>query len=284
MTCLVCKFCKMMKFYFKNGFSRTMLRLKDKLYRISPNFIRGKELIEFREKGLKKSFFLRKGTADIGTYMQIFLEKEYEFKAMCHPKVIIDAGANIGLASIFFVNKYPDVKIIAIEPEKSNFDMLKKNVEPYSNIIPVQSALWNRNEDINLFDLGLGSDGFVTQKKDEENKTLRGTLSHLIGEDEASELYQVPGITVNKIMEDYGCSEVDILKIDIEGAEKEVFEDTSAWIGNINSVVVELHDFLKMGCNRSFYNGSNGFDYEWMQGESVILSKKGYLRPIDATL
>lgn len=61
MTCLVCKFCKMMQFYLKYGFSRAMLRVKDKSYRISPNFIRGKELIEFKEKRSKKLFLFKKG-------------------------------------------------------------------------------------------------------------------------------------------------------------------------------------------------------------------------------
>jgi FkbM family methyltransferase len=273
--------CGMVRFYSEYGFLRVMLRMKDKLYRISPNFIKGRSLLEFKEEGIKEPFFLRKGTADIGTYMQIFLNKEYEFTVMHHPKVIIDAGANIGLASIFFANKYPDVKIIAIEPEKSNFDLLKKNVKSYSNIIPVQSALWDRNEDINLVDTGLGSDGFVTQKEGEMSEEFRGVLSHLAHGDKISTHYQVPGMTVNKIMKDYECSEVDILKIDIEGAEKEVFKDTSAWIGNINSIIVELHDSTKSGCSRSFYNGSNGFDYEWSQGESVILSRKDYLKQID---
>ena len=66
---------------------------------------------------------------------------------------------------------------------------------------------------------------------------------------------------------------VDFLKIDIEGAEREVFSDTSSWIEKVDSIIIELHEHLKAGCNRSFFCGSNGFDNEWLQGENVYLSR-----------
>ena len=56
-------------------------------------------------------------TADIGTYIRIFIDKEYNFNVKYPPKVIIDR-ANIGLASIYFTNKFPNTKIISLEPEK----------------------------------------------------------------------------------------------------------------------------------------------------------------------
>jgi hypothetical protein len=84
-------------------------------------------------------------------------------------------------------------------------------------------------------------------------------------------------MTVDKIMQDYNLEKVDILKIDIEGAEKEVFTDTSSWIEKVNSIIIELHERMKAGCNRSFYCGSNGFDNEWKQGENVYLSRGNYL-------
>jgi len=186
----------------------------------------------------------------------------------------LDVGANIGLASIYFANKYPEATIVAIEPEESNFELLKKNVESYSNITPVQAALWDKNEDISLVDPGLDKCGFMTQEKDKKEKNTGDILSQKTN---IPECHQVRGMTVDKIMKDYNFAEVDILKIDIEGAEKEVFKDTSAWIGGVNSIIVELHEHMKSGCKRSFYNGSNGFDNEWTQGENVYLSKSGYL-------
>ena len=157
-----------------------------------------------------------------------------------------------------------DAKIIAIEPEQSNFELLKENTSPYPNIIPVQAALWNRNEEINLVDPGLGKWGFMTDEKKPSGKSPDNVC------------HTVKALTVDRIIEDYGLKRVNILKVDIEGAEKEVFSDTSAWIGSVDSIIVELHERMKPGCNRSFYLGSNGFDHEWHQGENVYLSRSSF--------
>ena len=80
-------------------------------------------------------------------------------------------------------------------------------------------------------------------------------------------------MTVDTLMKEHGIDHIDILKIDIEGAEKEVFRDPSAWIGKVDALIVELHERMKLGCNRSFYNGTNCFDDEWFQGENVYLAR-----------
>lgn len=218
-------------------------------------------LFEKKRQDIKFPLGLRIPSSDLPTYEQVFVYQEYDFLVEKQPEVIVDVGANIGLVSIFFANKYPQAKIIAIEPEESNFKLLTKNVAPYRNIIPIQAALWNQNGEINLVDPGEGNWGFRTEDADASKKTLDNFC------------HKVAALTVDKIIHDYKLDKIDILKIDIEGSEKEVFSDTSSWIGNVNALIVELHEYLKPGCNRSFYNGSNGFDNEWYQGENVYLSR-----------
>jgi len=224
-------------------------------------------LIKVEKDNIKFPFYLRSHTSDIPTYDQVFIDEEYRFVSKKTPKIIVDAGANIGMATIYFANKYPEAKIIAIEPEKSNFDLLKRNVEPYKNIILLNAALWGTNEDINLVDPGLGNWGFMTQN---DNVKLDNAVQVC---------HKTIALTVDKLMEKYTLENIDILKIDIEGAELEVFEDTSLWIEKVNSLIVELHDRMKPGCSRSFYNGTNGFDTEWRLGENVYLSRKQYISP-----
>ena len=204
---------------------------------------------------------------DVCIAKEIFINRVYDFLTETEPEVVVDAGANTGLAAIYFANRYTKARIIAIEPEQGNFDLLKKNVEPYPNIIPVQAALWNKNEEIDLIDPGLGTLGFMT-RKDNSSKMLSGDTLH-----------KVTAMTVDKIMDDYHLDRINILKIDIEGAEKEVFSDTSSWIDKVDSIVIELHDRMKAGCCRSFYCGSDGFDNEWQQGENICLSRGNYLAP-----
>jgi FkbM family methyltransferase len=231
------------------------------LYAIKAKVTNSTVFFKLNRQDCKYPFRLRIPSSDVPTYHQVFINQEYDFLVETQPKVIVDAGANIGLASIYFANKYPGAKIIAIEPEQSNFELLKENIAPYPNIIPVQAALWHKNEEINLIDPRLGKWGFMTEMKN-SSENIPGNICHA-----------VVAMTVDKIIKDYNLAKIDILKIDIEGAEKEVFSDTSSWIEKVDSLIIELHERMKIGCNRSFYCGSNGFDNEWKQGENVYLSR-----------
>jgi hypothetical protein len=77
----------------------------------------------------------------------------------------------------------------------------------------------------------------------------------------------------------YGLEHIDLLKIDIEGAEKEVFRDASAWIDNVRMLVVELHEFVAIGCSRVFYAATGNFEVEWCKGENVYLARSGTCPP-----
>lgn len=90
------------------------------------------------------------------------------------PRVIVDAGANIGLTSVFYSNKYPRAKIFAIEPEPSNFELLKKNTASYTNVVRIQAALLRENEPVGFFDPGAGFWGFRTAESESESAVPRG--------------------------------------------------------------------------------------------------------------
>lgn len=240
------------------GFGGPILAMKGRM-------MNSDALVNVQREEIKFPFSLRIPSSDVHTCAQIFLYHEYDFLVKTPPNVIVDAGANIGLASIYFANRYPTATIISIEPEEENFTLLKGNVKPYRNIIPLQAALWKSNGTIDLVDPGVGAWGFMTQEIDSVGKTS-GKFCHT-----------VKAITLSKILDDYQFDKIDILKIDIEGAEKEVFEDTTAWIAKVRALIIELHEGKKPGCNRSFYNGSRGFDDEWKQGENLYLTRDSYL-------
>ena len=205
---------------------------------------------------------LRLKTSDMLTFVHVFLRGEYNVDIAKTPTVIVDAGANIGLTSIFYANKYPDAKIIALEPESSNFALLKKNVAPYKNILAVNKALWGENTTLEVIDPGLDKWGFQTRKRNDEEPVVKKA---------------VESITIDKLMQDSMLNHIDILKIDIEGAEKEVCETASAWIDKVGMMAIELHDRHKLGCSRSFYNATNGFDAEIHRGENVFVVKRSYM-------
>lgn len=213
------------------------------------------------KKLLKSPIYLRIPSSDILTYWQVFVDNEYKVNVNREPKVIIDAGANIGLASIYFSNLFPSSTIIALEPEQSNFEILQKNIAPYKNIIAVQAALWNENKKINLVDPGLGNSGFMTESNTDGQNTF------------GAQIHQIAGMTVNRIMEEYQLDYIDLFKIDIEGAEHEVFLSSADWIQNVGSMIVELHERMKPGCNQSFNDAVKDFDGKWTQGENIFVTR-----------
>lgn len=213
--------------------------------------------------GLPHPLHLRLRNSDVTLLRSIFLDGEYDWSFLKTPSVMIDAGANVGFTSVVYANRYPEAKIIAIEPEASNFQMLKKNAVAYPNIEPVQGALWKENASLRLIDPGLGNWGFRTQERWESER-----------EDFDCQLVQA--FTLERMLQERKIEFVDILKIDIEGSEKEVFENSTAWIDRVGVIVIELHDSFKEGCSRAVHSAATGFEFDWNLGETTVLGRKEY--------
>jgi FkbM family methyltransferase len=186
-----------------------------------------------RVKHHGKDVYVRFSTSDQCVYQEVVLEEDYEFDLGWTPKIIVDAGANIGLSSIYFANCYPSARIIAIEPEASNFAMLERNVRPYRQITPFHAALWYREGLICLSD-PLGEQG-------PWNKW--GTTTS-----ESGGGVKVRAVSIHSLMEQFRLSEIDLLKVDIEGSEIEVF-GTCDWLRFVNAMAVETHDRFRPGCS-----------------------------------
>jgi FkbM family methyltransferase len=235
------------------------------------------ELFELRHPAAKLPFSLRIGGSDSPTYEQVFLQHEYDFEAVTPPKVIVDAGANIGLAAICFASRFPDARIIAIEPEAGNFKLLQQNVAGYPNVHAIQAALWNENSSVEIIDPGFGSWAFMTQERPSSATTAgNGSLNK-------GALQSVRALTVATLMQEFGLKHIDILKIDIEGAEREVFEAAQPWINQVGAMIVELHDRMKPGCSASFEAASKGFEKRWTRGENWYVSRAECIGPVTST-
>lgn len=199
--------------------------------------------------------YLRMNTSDFCAYKDVLISqtKQYDPGALDFtPKVIVDAGAHIGMASILFARKYPSAKILAIEPEPSNFAALVRNTSPYKTIIPIQAALWKETGEVAL---------------GRSNAHVKGAFQIL----ESGEL-RVRAITMEKLMCENEIDAIDILKVDIEGAEKEVFVNC-AWIKKIRVIAIELHDRIAPGCRSVVENAANEF-YLKPQGEVTFFFRK----------
>jgi FkbM family methyltransferase len=195
---------------------------------------------------------LRLRTTDQNVYSDILLRGEYAFELPFSPKTIVDVGANIGIASIYFANKYKEAKIIAIEAESSNFDLLARNVRPYPAITPVHAALWSRDGVISVADPDPATGAF-------------GNWAFVTREGPGR---KVRAITMRTLMKEMHLPSVDLLKIDIEGAEKEVF-GACDWMDDIGCLMIELHDRYKPGCSEGVDSVARGFS-KVQRGETTL--------------
>lgn len=227
------------------------LGLRGVLAFLASKILRHPILVTIHPADIRYPVVVRAGTTDSACYRQVLLEKHYDFSLGFSPRLIIDGGANIGMASVFFANKYPSARIIAVECEKSNFEMLKRNTARYSNITPVFCAVWSENGTLHVNE---GSEG--------ENWAFRTQLS---GEGEC-----VPAQTIDAIVATNGEGNADLVKLDIEGAEREVFDRPGEWLKYASAVMVELHEHFSPGCSKSFEKATATFDHSEMRGEIVM--------------
>jgi FkbM family methyltransferase len=213
-------------------------------------------------KVFKNKIYLREKQSDPLIFEQIFCEQQYNYP---HPNPnevswIIDAGANIGLAAIYFTTKFPNAKIISIEPNLSNFELLQKNTKNYKNIICLNAALWHQEEILSISNLDELSAGFV----------IEPNLNPL------EENLSIKSKSINDLMIEYKIDKISILKIDIEGSEREIFQyNTTPWINNSDCIITEIHDWIKPGASQAFFKKMSEFKWvTYIKGENIICIKE----------
>lgn len=239
------------KNYWKKwGFTGLKLYLQKK--NIFSNYI------HFNLPELNETIYLRHNTSDVKTFDKVFLEDEYDFKPKHPPRYIIDAGANIGAASVYLAHLYPTAQIISLEPEKSNFEILIKNTENYKNISCLNKALWYINEPLTIKNPEANKESFEIQ----QNNMSTGENI-------------VESTTINQLLMDYNISNIDILKIDIEGSEKEVFSFNTEWLKKVSLIFIEFHNRKKSGCRESFFTATETFiEKIYQKGETAVVVMK----------
>jgi FkbM family methyltransferase len=196
--------------------------------------------------GVKHPLHLRAGTSDLYMFEEVFIEGEYDLPTPLDPKTIIDVGANVGFASVWFANRYPNARIVAVEPDASNVEMLRKNVAPYPNVQVVQGALWYENTTLALDDNG-----------DKSGIRVREGAGG------------VRAFTLRDLLAEAKATRADILKLDIEGAEKEVFERDASWLDAVGVLMIELHDRFKPGCSKALYTALGNHDFRELRHQTA---------------
>ena len=206
--------------------------------------------------------------SDIGTLKQVFIKREYDLgvtnaagprvdaayrRILAEGKrpVIIDAGANIGAASLWFHRLYPEAAIVAIEPEPDNARVLRANLAPIPYAQVMEAAIAG---EAGRVDISGGTTGWdVTTQRSDSGGIAAMTIADALAQVKNG----APFIT----------------KIDVEGFESDLFAGDCGWIDGMAMVVIEPHDwmhpgqFTSAGFQREF--GQRRFEL-FINGENLI--------------
>lgn len=228
-----------------------------------------KKTVLAKVPGTEVKLWVRLDTSDVAVFVDTFHRKEHEWGFARAPQVILDCGAYTGFSPVYFAITFPATRVIAVESSKENFELLVKNVSAFKNIETVNAALWWESGSLEVTDPGRGAWGLTVSEPrmingaDDESRSTVSTGS------------TVPAFTVTDIMRDYGIDRVDLLKLDIEGSEKEVLSASGPWIDRVEAMSVELHDRFKTGCTRAFFNAAADFPIELYRYEKILVARDG---------
>lgn len=188
-----------------------------------------------------------RNSSDMDVFYQIFVEDEYSpINNLKNVSLVLDLGANVGYASAYFLSCFPNARVVAVEPDESNLEVCTINLQPYGNrALLLHGAVWTEATMLCLlrgsFDDGRGWATQVVQPS-------QGSAGHVQAWD------------VGSLIDMAGAVMVDLLKVDIERAELEVFgESAKTWIPRVRNICIELHG---PDCEQAFFTALAGFDYE----------------------
>src|SRR5262245_14240140 len=152
---------------------------------------------------------LRPFAGDLFVLYEVLAFNAYHIASSLLPadnvRVIVDCGANIGIASLFLAARYPRAKILSVEPHPENFALLKTNVEAVSCILPIHACVTGTPQSAVRFTADQAAWG---------NRIAADSNGVL-----------VPAITIDEVCEQNGIERIDLLKLDIEGAEAQVLQN-----------------------------------------------------------
>lgn len=159
----------------------------------------------------------------------ILIDKEYsDLPLRSQPKRILDLGANIGLGLLALHDQYPQANLAGVDADPRNFPLLLKNLSDNQMNIPLLAAAISGESGI--LGLRIGSNSTCSTLIDGEliHPSQTGSVN-------------IPCLTMPQVLDWLGWPSIDLLKVDIEGAEESLFSHSPEWLHNVEAIVLEIH-------------------------------------------
>jgi FkbM family methyltransferase len=202
------------------------------------NYCSGRKwrIIDHYDLGVVATWY-RPDSSDEIVFKQVFCANElYSFIKRLHApvddvKLVVDGGANIGLTAFYLSVLFPNAKVIGYEPDESNIRQARRNLwlNDARNVELRHAALWGRSQ------------ALTVQRPDGQ------FADYSVKVDEVSPAGQVgdcvPGVTLADILDSEGAEYIDVLKLDVEGAEQQLFSTEAVpWMDRVHYLSVEPHE------------------------------------------
>jgi len=208
---------------------------------------------------LSRRIKVRPGGSDLFTLDEVLHREVYavvpELLQSCD--CIIDLGAHIGLSSLYFLSRYPRATLLAIEPHIGSFNLLRHNLEPWidsGQCVPLHAAVWSK-------------DGFLSPAVSVDAWYQASFRVQPRGESGAG---SIRGLSMDTLIRMSGSNEIHLVKIDIEGAEAELFRSNLAWLQEVQCLAIEFHGDSRERISFDELMARHGFDVVSDTGHTVI--------------
>ena len=216
----------------------------------------GPQLRSLDSRRLGRKVFFR-GYADKGVISHFFYPGTRILDTPeCPVRVIVDAGANIGVETIRMRHFFPGARVFSVEPASANYSVLQKNAEQDKGMVETtQNGLWSSETSLKVIP-GLGNEAFSVRPV------------------EPGESADIEAITMNSILARVG-GEIDILKLDIEGAEWELFRVNTEWVNHVKAFVFECPDGERPGATFQIFRMLDNLPLTaFISGENIVLIRR----------
>ena len=203
---------------------------------------------------------LRRDVQDVHAFAQVFVHREYDFDWPEDVQRIVDGGANVGFASLFFKAQFPEAQIHAVEPHPHNAEAFRKNTSHLADVILSQKALHHTDrKHLQLTDEGYGTNGFMTRDEKASDNTVA----------------DVETLSIGGIQKAMGWEAIDVVKLDIEGGEHALFQTNLEWMESTRFIVLEFHERMVPSSSKPALKAlaERGFAVLDVRGENVLFGR-----------
>ena len=196
---------------------------------------------------------VRPGTADLYVYDEVMVRDAYRIDLDPPPNFIVDAGAHIGLTARVFASTFPRARIYCLEVDEGNAALASRNTRGCPNVHVLRAGLWSDASTIAISNPAAATWSFRVQPSSTG----------------------IPAFGVHDLMRQFDMPWIDLLKMDVEGAEVDVLETAPAWIDRVGVMMIELHDRHRPACSAALEAAvaNAGFNSREQVGDMVTLRR-----------